>query len=138
MNIEIIKENSTSLEELLKEAFGKNVENINIEDCLNKNIRFLCAKKDNEVVGTIMITTKYNPVRGTKDFYLDYVCVKDSCRNSGVGTLMLQELDKIAREERVKRIILETSFQREAAQHLYEKNNYIKKDAYIYYKEIGE
>ena len=138
MNIEIIKEDSTSLEELLKEAFNKDAEKINIKDCLNKNIRFLCAKKDNEVVGTIMITTKYNPVRGTKDFYLDYVCVKDSCRNSGVGTLMLQELDKIAKEENVSKIILETSFPRVAAQHLYEKNNYIKKEAYIYNKVIGE
>ena len=36
-HLEIIKENSTSLEELLKEAFGKNVDNINIEDILKQN-----------------------------------------------------------------------------------------------------
>lgn len=137
MNIELLKENSSSLEELIKLSFGKEVSKIDIEDCLKKNIRFLCAKKDDDVIGSIMITTQYNPVRNTKDFYLDYVCVKEEYRNSGIGSQLLNELERIAKEENVENIILETSFPRVIAQHFYEKNNYIKKDAYIYNKVIG-
>ena len=138
MNIELLNSNSESLEKLLKEVFGKEVEKINIEEFLNKDIRFLCAFINNEVVGNIMITTNYNPVRNTKEFYLDYVCVKEEYSNQGIASKLLDYVYDLAKKEKVEVITLETSFPRVAAQHLYEKNGFIKKEAYIYNKKVGE
>ena len=85
-----------------------------------------------------MITTNYNPVRNTKEFYLDYVCVKEAYKNQGIASKLLDYVYNLAKEEGVEIVTLETSFQRVAAQHLYEKNGFIKKDAYIYNKKVGD
>ena len=137
MIIELLNSNDNSLEELLKEAFHKDVEKINIEECLKNNIRFICAKIDNIVVGTIMITTKYNPVRNTNSFYLDYVCTKEEYRNMGIATKLLNEIDNLAKKEKIAKIELDTSYDRENAIKLYEKLEYVKRSAYIYSKEVN-
>ena len=137
MIIKVLEEDNITLEELLKESFHKDVEKINIKECLNKNIRFLCALNNGVVISTIMITTKYNPVRNTNSFYLDYVCTKEEYRNMGIATKLLNEVDNFAKKENISKIELDTSYDREPAIKLYEKLEYLKKSAYIYSKEVN-
>ena len=137
MEIKILNEDNSSLEELLKNSFHKDVNKIIIKECLDNNIRFLCAIESNIVVSTIMITTKYNPVRGTKSFYLDYICTKEEYRNKGLAQTLLNEVDSLAKKEEISKIELDTSYDREEAQRLYEKCGFIKRDAYLYIKEIN-
>jgi ribosomal protein S18 acetylase RimI-like enzyme len=136
MIIEVLKENSESLEKLLEECFFKKVEKIDIKDSLNKNIRFLCALDNNEVVGTIMITTKFNPVRNTKEFYLDYVCVKPSCRGKGIGKSLLLKTEEMAKEENVKSIVFTSNPSRIEARNMYLNNGYIIRDSNLFYKDM--
>ena len=136
MIVELLTDNSDGLISLLEECFNKKVESIDIKDALSKNIRFLVAKEDNDIVGSIMITTKYNPVRNTKEFYLDYVCVKESERGKGTGKLMLKEVERLAKEEGISRIEFTSSTCRIAARNLYISNGYIIKDTNIFYKDM--
>ena len=138
MIIELLNSNDNSLEELLKEAFHKDVEKINIEECLKNNIRFICAKIDNIVVGTIMITTKYNPVRNKYSYYLDYVCVKEEYQNKGIGRALLNEVENLAIKENIKEIILESNPSRINARKLYTDSGYEIKDTNVFVKKIGE
>ena len=138
MIIELLNNNDNSLEELLKEAFHKDVEKINIEECLNNNIRFICAKIDNIVVGTIMITTKYNPVRNSYSYYLDYVCVKEEYQNKGIGRTLLNEVENLAIKENIKEIVLESNPSRINARKLYTDSGYEIKDTNVFVKKIGE
>lgn len=136
MIVELLKENNVGLNSLLEECFSKKVENIDIEDALSKNVRFMVAKEDDEIVGSIMITTKYNPVRNTKEFYLDYVCVKESERGKGTGKNLLKEVEKLAKEEGVSRIEFTSSTCRIAARNLYISNGYIIRDTNMFYKDM--
>lgn len=136
MVVELLTENSDGLLSLLEECFNKKVESIDIKDALSKNIRFLVAKEEDNIVGSIMITTKYNPVRNTKEFYLDYVCVKESERGKGTGKLMLMEVERLAKEEGISRIEFTSSTCRIAARNLYISNGYIIKDTNIFYKDM--
>ncbi len=136
MVIEILKENNESLEKLIEECFYKKTEKIDIEDSLKKNIRFLCALDNDEVVGNIMITTKYNPVRGTKEFYLDYVCVKPDCRGKHIGTSLLKETEKLAKEEKASKITFSSNSSRVEARNMYINNGYIIKDTDLFYKDM--
>ena len=138
MIIELLKENDNSLELLLKEAFHKDVEKINIEDCLKNNIRFLCAKIDNIVVGSIMITTKYNPVRNKYIYYLDYICVKEEYQNRGIGKSLLDEVEKLAIKEKIKEIVLESNPSRVNARNMYINSGYQIKDTNVFIKVLGE
>ena len=138
MVIDILNEYDGSLEDLIREVFGKEVEKINIEECKSKGVRFLYAKMDNTIVGTIMITNKFNPVRNKTVFYLDYVCVKPSYQNRGIASRLLEEVENLAKKENIFEIHLTSNKSREAARSLYQKYGYVIKDTDLFVKTIGE
>ena len=62
--------------------------------------------------------------------------VKPKYRGNNIGTLVLKELEKWAKEERFETIILETSKTMEPAVNLYRKNEYAIIPNYEPYKNI--
>ena len=130
------KEDLNSLKECLKECFFKEVYDFDIDYCRKNNIRFLCYFKDNKVISTIMVTTKYNPVRNTKSYYLDYVSTINEERRKGYSRKLLEYLERDAKENGISKICFESNSKRVAAHKLYESMNYIMKDTDVFEKVI--
>lgn len=138
MTFEFLKEKEIdSLINLLEEAFKLKANKETIKESLNnQNVRFLCAKEDNLVVGTIMITTKINPVTNKKCFYLDYVSVLESYQNRKIGAKMMLEVEKIAKEENISFIEFTSSSKRIYARKLYLSLGYELRDTGVFIKNI--
>ncbi|MBO5376673.1 MAG: GNAT family N-acetyltransferase [Bacilli bacterium] len=138
MIFEFLKEKEIdSLINLLEEAFTLKANKETIKESLNnKNIRFLCAKEDNKVIGTIMITTKINPVTNKNGFYLDYVSVLESYQNRKIGAKMMLEVEKIAKEENISYIEFTSSSKRIYARKLYLSLGYELRDTGVFIKNI--
>lgn len=118
-----------------------------INDCFNlkasvdnfellSNQRFLLLLDKNEVIGTCLITLKNDPIKNTKTFYLDYVCIKDSYQNKGLGSKMFEQVLKIGEEEKVDFIELTSSKKRVNARKMYLKYGMEIKDTDIFIKKI--
>ena len=138
MIFEFLKEKEIdSLINLLEEAFTLKANKETIKESLNnKNIRFFCAKEDNKVIGTIMITTKINPVTNKNGFYLDYVSVLESYQNRKIGAKMMLEVEKIAKEENISYIEFTSSSKRIYARKLYLSLGYELRDTGVFIKNI--
>lgn len=138
MTFEFLKEKEIdSLINLLEEAFKLKANKETIKESLNnQNVRFLCAKEDNLVVGTIMITTKINPVTNENCFYLDYVSVLESYQNRKIGAKMMLEVEKIAKEENISFIEFTSSSKRIYARKLYLSLGYELRDTGVFIKNI--
>lgn len=70
----------------------------------------------------------------TSEGQVRYMAVDELCRNKGYGSLILQELERIAKEANVTTIVLEA---RERAIPFYERNGYhVTKPSYLLFGEI--
>lgn len=116
---------------ILSEAFNIKKDNFNYEN--NKEV---VALLDNQVVGYLLLTKVYNPIKKIFYFIVDNVCVLSTCRGKGIGKKMLNFVDNIAKEDNISYITLTSGYQRTSAHKLYEKCGYVKRESDIFKKEI--
>ena len=81
-----------SVEQLTEDGFGK-----------NPAFECLVAENENNIVGFALYFNKYSTWRG-KCIYLEDLCVSESFRQKGIGTLLFDEVLKIAKERKMKRL----------------------------------
>lgn len=125
------KNDLDSVNIILSEAFNIEKDNFNYEN--NKEI---VATLDNKVVGYLLLTKVYNPIKKIFYFIVDNVCVLSSCRGKGIGKKMLDFVDDMAKKENISYITLTSSYKRIAAHKLYQKCGYLKRESNIFKKEI--
>lgn len=125
-----------SLCELLEEAFLIKVDYNSIKNSFGTFVKFLCAKDNDRVVGTVMITTKTDPVKNKKSYYLDYFAVLSSYQNKKIGTSLLLEVERLARENNIYSINFTSNSKRVYARKIYNKLGYINKDTDFFEKLI--
>lgn len=119
---------------LIKDTF--NISNIpNIE--LLKNPRFVILKKYDDVIGTSMLTIKYDPIKNIKILYIDYVCVDKKYQHMGYGKEMFLNIEKIAKEEGIDYLELTSNKKRVYAREMYLKLGMEIKDTDIFIKKIS-
>ena len=145
-NIIISKMQDEDIEEALLTEQSHNIhilsKNILKEDIKNKNYNYLVAKNNNgKIIGYIGISYIL------EDADIISIVVHKDYTNHGVACLLLQEIFKFAKENNIKKIMLEVRRSNIPAQKLYEKhgfkqiairNNYYDntEDALIYEKEL--
>jgi len=90
----------------------------------NANYKAFVAEWENNVVGIVYIM-QYAPwgVEG-EQFWIQGIAVKDDMQGKGIGTKLLEHIEKYAREKGVDYITLNTGFKRTAAHAFYERNGY--------------
>ena len=90
----------------------------------NENYKAFVAELENCVVGIIYIM-QYAPwaVEG-EQFWIQGIAVKDDMQGKGIGTKLLEHIEKYGKEKRVEYITLNTGFKRTAAHAFYERNGY--------------
>ncbi len=137
MKFGFLEENDIdSLCELLEEAFSLKVSSKAIEKTLGTTTKFLCAKDNDKVVGTVMITIKNDPVKDKKIYYLDYFSVLSNYQNKKIGTNLLLEIERLAKENNIYSINFTSSSKRIYARKIYNNLGYNIKDTDSFYKLI--
>lgn len=94
--------NASTLESELKNPFSK----------------YIVAKKENEIIGFAGVIDTVDRLEITN------IVVKKSYRKNGIGTILLKEFIKIAKEKGKNEISLEVNSSNLAAIKLYEKNGF--------------
>ncbi len=110
--------------------------NIEKDNFYGDNFKELVAVFDGKVVGYLLLTKVYNPIKKVFYFIVDNVCVLSSYRGQGIGKKLLDYVDKVAKEDNISYITLTSGYQRLAAHKLYEKCGYIKLESNIFKKEV--
>lgn len=92
---------------------------------------FLIAEIDNEIVGTII--GGYDGRRGM----IYHLAVKSNFRKHGIGTMLLEEVEKRLRDKGCKKCYLLITAENAAAAQFYERNNWREmKEDRIFGKEF--
>ena len=92
------------------------------QELLNKNSKYIVCKSENEIIGFAGIWI--SPV----DIHITNIVIRKDLRNNKFGTILLQELLDLAKNENKKEITLEVNKNNTAAIKLYSK---------FEFKEIG-
>lgn len=136
MEIRILDENNESLSNLINECFNINISPINVLDSKSRNVRFLCAFENDIVIGNIMITTLFDPVKNIKSYYLNYVSVLEKYRKKGIATTLLKYVEYLAIKENISYIELTSNSKRIDATRLYLKLGYKIRETNIFLKRM--
>ncbi len=67
------------------------------------------------------------------EYYIDTVCVKPEFRGQGIGSLLLTQAEKIAREAGYSKVALNVELEKEAVIRLYERIGYHKAESWEIY-----
>jgi len=87
------------------------------EEFLNKEFFAIVAEYDKKIIGAV----KYKVIKN-KDIYLYQLVVLKTHRNKGVGSLLVKEVEKIAKMKKYRRILLDFAQEKKLAE---------------FYKELG-
>ncbi len=117
--------------ELLQDSFKCGRGNVQ-----GDNFYELVAECDNKVVGYLLLTKVFNPMKEKNYMLVDYVCVDTNYRGHGIGKNLLDKAYMIGKENQCMYLQLTCSYFRIAAHKLYEKCNFMKRESDIYRKEI--
>ena len=134
MNIEyrkVVNNDLGSLKQLLKENF--NVELNMITN--NSNQYSLVAICDDEVVGHLLFTRIFNPIKEINFGKIDYVCVDEKYRNNHIATNLLNEVEKL--EKDINYFELTSNKSRIGANKLYLNNGYTIVNTNLFRKFIN-
>ena len=126
-----------SFKELIKDSFSIESSYDGIKRSLySDNVRFLCAKSEDKIVGCVMITSDFDPVKNSKSFYLDYVCVLSGYRGKKIGYKLMLEVERIAKDEKISYIEFTSNNKRVTARSLYLSLGYEIRDTSVFVKRI--
>ena len=116
---------------------------LNVEEVIQKDKfenliqskEIIIAKLENKIVGyvTFSIKEKENPsMRYRKQLNIEAICVDENCRGKGIGTLLLEYIKKIGKEQGCTDMYLTVNQENENAIKVYEKFGFkVKNIAYM-------
>jgi len=96
----------------------------------------LCADKDDAIAGFASLSIQHNFWQEGYILYITTMIVDEKHRGQGIGTALINEIKKTARERGCKRIELESAFHRTDAHVFYEKMGFEKR-AIFYSMEVA-
>lgn len=134
MNI-LIREYKNSDKLALSNLLNEHYQGINIDSLENsKTALSIVAITDSKVVGHLHIDIINDSFKSIRFGYISYVCVASEYQNKGIGTLLMKEVDTVARKENLAYYELTSRFSRQAAHHLYLKNGFVIRESTIFKK----
>lgn len=150
MNIEVCeyKESDFSqVKNLLLECFA--VSNDPIKDSLinhfsdsnmifdfSNNFCGIVAKSGSSVVGFLLLTIVLDPILNNNYSLIDYVCVTKKYQARGIGTMLINQAEVIAREKRCIYMQLSASRFRLSAHALYKKCGFVIRESDMFRKVL--
>jgi ribosomal protein S18 acetylase RimI-like enzyme len=115
-----------SVDEVLKKDYFEN---------LIQNKEIFIAKMKNEIVGYVIFYIKEkenHSMRYRKQLNIEAICIDENCRGNGIGTLLLEHIKSIGKEQGCTDMYLTVNQKNESAIKVYEKFGFkVKNIAYI-------
>ncbi|RPH29374.1 MAG: GNAT family N-acetyltransferase [Bacteroidales bacterium] len=99
----------------------ENVYSINLS---NPNIYYLIAEKENRIVGFLSLHVQHILHHSKPTCELQELNISSELRGYGIGALLMNEAERIAKELNLEEIELTTKIHRERAQSFYNKLGY--------------
>ncbi|MEK7583522.1 MAG: GNAT family N-acetyltransferase [Patescibacteria group bacterium] len=96
----------------------------------NERTTTLVIKDGQKIIGMGMVVIYDVPTE--KRAWLEEIMVDEAYRGQGLGERLSKELIEIARHQRVNRVYLSSGLHREAANKLYQKLGFEKKETNVY------
>jgi len=100
-----------TIEEMINWGFGE-----------NKLFEFFVAEKENKIIGLALYYYKYSTWKG-KCLFLEDIIVTEKERKNGYGKLLFNEVVKIAKQQKVRRMEWQVLDWNDAAINFYKKYN---------------
>ena len=85
---------------------------------------FLVAREESQIIGVAAISYAWTLEHGGKSAWLDELYVIPECRNTGVGSALLERTIEEVQKEGCRAIDLEVKEQHHRAEHLYERKGF--------------
>jgi ribosomal protein S18 acetylase RimI-like enzyme len=101
----------------------------------SENQKYICAIDGEKLVGYCSLTIKNNLWVSANLGNVDELVVDSQYRNKGIGKLLLNKIEAIARQHKCVKIELDSAFHRTAAHEFYERLGF-KKRAYLFIKDL--
>jgi ribosomal protein S18 acetylase RimI-like enzyme len=96
---------------------------------------YICATDNKKLTGYCSLTIKNSLWMLANLGNIDELVVDSEYRNQGIGRLLMNEIEKIAKHRGCKRLELDSAFHRTTAHAFYEKQGFEKR-AWLFTKEI--
>lgn len=90
------------------------------QDISSQGIKFIAIKNGQEI-GRAYLYLMYNDLHDAPFGFMEDVWVNEDCRGKGVGTKLVNELIKTAKEKKCYKLVATSRYAREKVQDLYEK-----------------
>ncbi len=101
----------------------------------SEGYELLCAERKNRVIAFASVSIQHNFWQEGQIAYITTLIVEDGYRQRGIGSMLICEIQEIARRSGCKKIELESAFHRERAHSFYEKMGFEKR-AYFFSKAL--
>ena len=130
-----------SLINLLEQLWvGKSIDSVAVKRIIEKGLSngyqmYICATDNEKLIGYCSLTIKNNLWMLANLGNVDELVVDSEYRNRGIGKILMNEMEKIAKNHGCKRLELDSAFHRTSAHEFYEKLGFEKR-AYLFSKEI--
>ena len=128
---EYMKDDLVYVNNILDEAFS-----VKKSDFSGEEFSEIVAVCDDKIVGYLLLTKVLNPVRNYYYCLVDYVCVLNNYRGLGVSDKLMAYAEGVAKKTGCKYMQLTCSSFRTSAHSLYQRCGYVKRDSYLYRKEL--
>lgn len=107
----------------------------NLETIINsEHTRLFLVEKNNEIVGTLSLV--YNSIPTGKKAWIEDVVVDKSVRGLGIGKELIRYAVMYSKDIGIEKINLTSSPERIAANKMYKKLGFIKRDTNVYRLEV--
>lgn len=133
------KDDIDSLYVLLTDIFNSNVQkNLLYKLMENKDVIDIVCKHNDKVIGHSMVEMRYDLFTGEKYFFLNYFCVDKDYRCRGIGSELLNELEKLALQNNIDYMRFTSGNKRLDAHRFYKKRGYNVRDTSVFIKYFKE
>ena len=110
------KEDERQVIELIDRVFNIDTPNTSMN---GSNYKFVVIKENDKVIATSMLTTLFDPIKNNKIMYIDYLCVDESYRGKGIGNILFDSIERLARKEKINVLKLTSNPERTTARKMY-------------------
>ena len=111
------------------------IQNVYNQALQSNKQKFIVGLVDNKIVGFCSLTIKNNLWQAGNLGHIDELIIDENYRGLSIGTKLMAEITKIAKEANCKRIELDSAFHRKEAHQFYENLGYENR-AFLFSKEL--
>ena len=127
------KEDERQVIELIDRVFNIDTPSTSMN---GSNYKFVVIKENDKVIATSMLTTLFDPIKNNKIMYIDYLCVDESYRGKGIGNILFDSIERLAREEKINVLKLTSNPERTTARKMYVSKGMRMIDTNLFIKDL--